>query len=180
MPLFLAVICLCISLMFLTIGMMIYVKCCVLPSLNEEVQQRLAAPLTQLLAGTGWTVQARYLRRNKHTRAPEGLEQGCADPGWLWLDFEPAAAFPVVGAPLVANMQQQQIQLQQQQQPQLQPFLAQPVQQQSFQQGVALGYILPGGGAAPHTQDPNILRAGEIQPCMAQAAPPSSPYQSMA
>lgn len=170
-------------LILLAVGAMMYVKCVTLPRLNSEVQQRLAVPLTQLLAGTGWVVQARYLRRDKGTRAPETLEQGCCSPGWLWLDFEPAALAPVVGAPVAHVMQQPS-------QHELQPFQAQPFQQQHFQQGThnvplmqALGpvpgVILPVGGGV-HSQDPEIVRAGEIQPCMAQAAPPSSPYQSMA
>jgi len=183
---------------FSFIGMIIYIKCCMLRRLRDEAQRRLATPLTQLLAGTGWVVKARSQRRNKGTRAPEGLDQGCCSAGWLWLDFEPADAMPIVGAPTVASMQLSSVQAAQAP-VQLQPFQVQPFAQQHFQQGagtpltagaahmrplapgVALGYILPaGGGTAPHAQDPDIVRASELQPVMAQAAPPDTPYQSMA
>jgi len=187
----------------LFIGVFVYIKCCMLRSLKEEVQRRLATPLTQLLAGTGWEVNARYLRRDKGTRAPESLPQGCCSPGWLWLDFEPACAMPVVGAPVATLAQQQPLHSGQPTQ-QLQPFHAQPFQHQPFQQsasvalapgqvdaraiqmvpasGFTMGYIVQAGGqgTAPHAQDPEIVRAGEIQPCMAQSAPPDTPYQSMA
>mmetsp|Transcript_112528 Transcript_112528/g.223651 ORF Transcript_112528/g.223651 Transcript_112528/m.223651 type:complete len:345 (+) Transcript_112528:82-1116(+) len=188
--------------MLFVMGLFLYIKCCMLKNLNEEAQRRLATPLTELLAGTGWVVQARYLRRGKGTRAPESLPQGCCSPGWFWLDFEPSGAMPVVGAPVAALTQQpvhsgQPVQ-------QLQPFQAQPFQHQPFQQnasvalapgqadaraiqmvpasGFTLGYVVQAGGqgTAPRTQDPEIVRAAEIQPCMAQSAPPETPYQSMA
>lgn len=184
------------------VGVLLYIKCCMLKRLNEEVQRRLATPLTQLLAGTGWVVQARYLRRDRGTRAPESLPQGCCSPGWLWLDFEPAGVMPVVGAPVPALAQQPLHNGQRMQE--LQPFHVQPFHHQPFQQsasvalapgqrdaraiqmmpapGIVQGYIMQAGGQgiAPHAQDPEIMRAGELQPCMAQSAPPDVPYQSMA
>jgi len=183
-------------------GVMVYIKCCMLKNLNEKAQRRLATPLTQLLASTGWVVQARYLRRDKGTHALESLPQGCCSPGWLWLDFEPSGAVPVVGAPVTALTQQPVYRGRPVQQ--LQPFQAQPFQHQPVEQsasvalapeqadaraiqmvpasGFTLGYIVQasGQGTAPRAQDPEIVRAADIQPCMVQIAPPDTPYQSMA
>ncbi|CAK0872319.1 unnamed protein product [Prorocentrum cordatum] len=85
----------------LMVGLVLYVKCRLLPRLRDEAGARLAAPLSQALAGTGWSVKAHSLVRSRGTQAPQGLRQGCCSPGWIWLEFVPHDS-PVVGAPPAA------------------------------------------------------------------------------
>jgi len=88
------------------LGLVLYVKCQLLPRLRDEASSRLAVPVAQALAGTGWSVKAYSLVRNKGTQAPQGLRQGCClHPGWIWLEFVPHES-PVLGAPLAALVAQ--------------------------------------------------------------------------
>lgn len=83
-------------------GLVVYVKCLLVPRLRDEAGSRLAVPVAQTLVGTGWSVKAYSRVRNKGTQAPQGLRQGCCSPGWIWLEFVPQDS-PVVGAPPVAQ-----------------------------------------------------------------------------
>lgn len=87
------------------LALVLYVKCKLFPRLRDEASSRLAAPVAQALVGTGWSVKAYYLVRNKGTQAPHGLRQGCCSPGWIWLEFVPHDS-PVVGAPPAAPVAQ--------------------------------------------------------------------------
>ncbi|CAK0799739.1 unnamed protein product [Prorocentrum cordatum] len=63
------------------VGLVLYVKYRLLPRLRDEAGGRLAAPLSEALDGSGWSVKAHALVRNKGTQAPQGLRQGCCSPG---------------------------------------------------------------------------------------------------
>ncbi|KAF4711659.1 hypothetical protein FOZ62_006916 [Perkinsus olseni] len=51
--------------------------------------QEMGRCLGQALQGTGYAATVHSKRREKHSRAPDGLEQGCCSMGWLWIDFIP-------------------------------------------------------------------------------------------
>ncbi|KAF4688077.1 hypothetical protein FOZ60_003192 [Perkinsus olseni] len=51
--------------------------------------QEMGRRLGQALQGTGYAATVHTKRREKHSRAPDGLEQGCCSMGWLWIDFIP-------------------------------------------------------------------------------------------
>lgn len=131
----------------LILGSTLYVKCKLLPQLKDEAQSRLAEPLSQLLARAGWSVQAYHLLRDRGTRAPKGLEQGCCTPGWIWLEFFPSQ--PEVGAAGSAPA----------------VHTAQPV------------FDAITTGTVVRNEDPSIARAREIQPVMAYGSAPGTYYR---
>jgi hypothetical protein len=92
-------------LALIMLGLVLYVKCQLLPRLRDEANGRLAVPVAHALVGTGWSAKACSLVRNKGTQAPQGLPQGCCSPGWIWLEFMPHDG-PVAGAPPAAHAAQ--------------------------------------------------------------------------
>ncbi|KAF4673075.1 hypothetical protein FOL47_011015 [Perkinsus chesapeaki] len=81
---------------------------------------KLGRRLDVALQGSGYTATVHTQRREKHSRAPEGIEQGCSSLGWLWIDFIPqgstmlppttvihvtAESIRILGALMPLNMQ---------------------------------------------------------------------------